>query len=113
MRILFIDDDPMTVDVIIEHLKIQGHDLNYVKDVPEAIELLMWEQYDVIFIDVMLPYDKVFTEEETSKGRYTGLKLLEMIYKNNDLSKAREAKIALITNWRGEPEVDRVARRHN
>lgn len=101
----------MTVDAAITHLKLSGHEVDYVRTPAEAIEKLMWESYGVIFIDVMLPPGKVFDLEETADGRYTGLRLLEVVRSDEQIAKNGLPKTVLITNWRDEPQVDAMAER--
>lgn len=110
-RVLFIEDDFMTIDPLVSHLGIRGHAVRVSDAVHDAIELLMWEDFDVIFLDVMLPPGEIFGLEETADGRYTGLRLLEMIRSDSRFERNRNTRIALVTNWREEPQVDEVAAR--
>lgn len=54
-RILIVDDDPHTLDVLDFSLMLDGHDVSRATNGAEAIERAMTERYDVIVLDSMMP----------------------------------------------------------
>jgi CheY-like chemotaxis protein len=113
MRILFIEDDYITIHATKEHLELLGHIVEIVSDTNEAIDRIESEEYDVILIDIMLPTGKYFTLEDTYEGRYTGLKIIEHIKTNERALLNRDKKIFLITNWRDNPLVEKRSEQFN
>ena len=109
MRVLFVDDDYITIASIVDHLRLLGHDVEIADGTLEAVDRLSDVAYDLLLLDVMLPPEGVFTLGETAEGRYTGLRLLERLRESPGLTINREVRVVLITNWRDEPQVDRVA----
>ncbi len=108
-KILFIEDDYITIDCIVTHLELSGHDVHVCDDPSQALCRLRFEEFSNVFLDVMLPPGEQFTLMDTADGRYTGLRLLELIHEDEMYRKAREMQWVLITNWRDEPEVESVA----
>ena len=111
-RILIIEDDFMTVEPIVTHLRINGHEVELADTALDAVERLSSATYDYIFLDVMFAPGDVFNLEDTHDGRYTGLELLKAM-RIKGLQGASHARVALITNWRDEPRVDRYAEDYN
>lgn len=112
MDILFIDDDFMSIEPTTEFLKLEGHDIDIVNNVQDALDRYTCNCYDIVFLDIMFAPSDYFTFEETAGGRYTGLKLLEEFRKIDD-AKLRPIKIVMITNWRNEPQVEASCNKNN
>ena len=108
-RILFIEDDYMTIECAVTHLQLSGHEVYVCEDVADALVRLRYERFSIIFLDVMLPPGTQFSLVDTVDGRYTGLRLLELVYQDDRYCNARASRWIFITNWRDEPEVDAVA----
>jgi len=111
VRILFVEDDYMTIDAVVTHLRIEGHEVDLVRTPADAIEKLMWETYQVVFLDVMFAPGEIFDLEETAGGRYTGLSLLEVIHSDERIAERGIPLLVLVTNWRDEPQVEASAER--
>jgi len=111
-RVLFVEDDFITIDSVVTHLRILGHDVRIVDTAEDAVEALMWDDYEVVFLDVMLPPGNIFSLEETDDGRYTGLCLLELLRRDDRYARNRDCRVALVTNWREEQRVDASAERY-
>lgn len=55
VRILIVDDDPDTVDLIELTLRTAGYMLQSVYSAEEALQLLKNERFDLLLLDVMMP----------------------------------------------------------
>ena len=108
-RVLFIDDDVITIECAATHLELSGHEVHICSDITNALARLRFEDFTVVFLDVMLPPEDQFDLSETVDGRYTGLRVIERVFEDPKFEKARASKWIIITNWRDEPEVDAVA----
>lgn len=112
MKLLFIDDDTMTIEAIVDHLQINGHAVDVVSTIEDAFDRYHSEKYDVIFSDVMFGRGDYFTSEETDDGRYTGLKFVEKI-RESESERSQKTKIVIITNWKNDLKVDAAAKKHD
>jgi CheY-like chemotaxis protein len=112
-RILFVEDDYITIQPIVEYLENLGYTVDVAEDALEAIERFASQSYSHLFLDIMLAPAGVFELEETADGRYTGLRLLEYARTHKAASAVKRAKIALITNWREQPQVDNTAAKYH
>lgn len=108
-KILFIEDDYMTIECAVMHLQLSGYDVHVADDLGDALARLRYEKFTVVFLDVMLPPEEHFSLLDTAAGRYTGLRLLELVHSDGRYKQARDSKWILVTNWRDEPEVESVA----
>lgn len=55
LKILFLEDDPIIADIILEYLKINHYSVDYAFDIKEAISFYEKNQYDIFLFDVNLP----------------------------------------------------------
>ncbi|MGB9730973.1 MULTISPECIES: GGDEF domain-containing response regulator [Calditerrivibrio] len=55
MKVLLIDDDPVTKEIIFSYLETLGNDLCYAKSAEEGLDLLSEEKYDIVICDFILP----------------------------------------------------------
>jgi CheY-like chemotaxis protein len=55
LRILVVDDSPFNQQVAAGLLELQGHQVSLAGDGREAVELLLREQFDLIFMDIEMP----------------------------------------------------------
>jgi DNA-binding response OmpR family regulator len=60
MKILFLEDDPIIADIVLEHLKEKAYDVDYAFDIDEAISLLDHHKYDLFLLDVNVPDGNAF-----------------------------------------------------
>lgn len=113
-RILIVEDDIFSIQPIKDHLEIIGHHVTIAQDALEAFSQFSSQgEYDILLIDVMVAASGIFTDSETADGRYTGLKLLEVAKLHSKNQAVRNAKVALITNWREEPQIDKIASKYD
>lgn len=108
-RILIVEDDYMTVEPIVDFLRIEGYTVDVSDDIADAFEKLEFNQYNYIFLDIMMAVGEILDLNETVEGRYTGLKLLELIRLDSRFLHHRQTPVALITNWREEPRIEASA----
>lgn len=108
-RVLFIEDDFITIECAVTHLELSGHEVHVCEDVADGLTRLRYEAWTIVFLDVMLPPGDQFDLSQTVDGRYTGLRVIERVFADQKYEKARSSKWVIITNWRDEPEVDAVA----
>ena len=55
LKILAVDDDPVTLLLIEKKLKRQGYDIETAKNGKEAVEYIEEQPYDVVLTDLMMP----------------------------------------------------------
>jgi two-component system response regulator VicR len=55
-KILVIEDEELVRKVVEFRLKKEGYDVYQAKDGGEALELIEQHQFDVILVDIMIPY---------------------------------------------------------
>ena len=55
-KILIVDDDPTTSQVVSEHLARNGHSCSVQKSGKKVVETLQSDRHDLVVLDVMLPY---------------------------------------------------------
>lgn len=75
MKILLFDDEIHTSDVmkiLVKELKECNYELSLVYKTDTAIEKLQNEDYDVIILDIMMPYKDHYSFDETEGGIKTG-----------------------------------------
>ena len=77
-KILIIDDDPKSIESIKDDLSFE-HEVYFTRNIDEAIQLLMKETYDLIILDLYMPYRSHYKSSETLNGRETGYLLLKEI----------------------------------
>jgi len=54
-RVLVVDDDPLTAELISEILRSAGMDAGFLTSSSEAAERLKWEKYHAVFLDRNAP----------------------------------------------------------
>ncbi|MGZ3298054.1 MAG: putative bifunctional diguanylate cyclase/phosphodiesterase [Asticcacaulis sp.] len=54
-RILVVDDNPVNLDVLVDHLEVQGYEVLVALGGLEALERVGYAQPDLILLDVMMP----------------------------------------------------------
>jgi CheY-like chemotaxis protein len=54
-RVLVVDDDPLTAELICEILRSAGMDASFLTSSSEAAERLKWEKYHAVFLDMRMP----------------------------------------------------------
>jgi CheY-like chemotaxis protein len=54
-RVLVVDDDPLTAELISEILRSAGMDAGFLTSSSEAAERLKWEKYHAVFLDMRMP----------------------------------------------------------
>ena len=55
-RILVADDDPDIIDLLKMDLDMQGYDITAATNGKDALQLAMTDKFDLILLDVMMPY---------------------------------------------------------
>ena len=55
MKILFLEDDPIIKDIVVEFLEDQNYEVNYAFSIVEAIRFLDDNKYDLFIFDVNVP----------------------------------------------------------
>jgi CheY-like chemotaxis protein len=100
--ILFLDDEPRYSLNYVEELK-QHYAVEYKSSVDDALEYLEAHRGDVrlLVLDVMMPPDNAFSEEETRDGIDTGKRLLERLREGSP-----ELPVIVLTNVAEKKVVD-------
>ena len=55
MKILLVEDTPDLAEAIVERLRVDGHAVDWLKDGEEANQLLSYQHYSLIILDLGLP----------------------------------------------------------
>lgn len=55
MRVLLVDDNPVNVELFVDTLAADGHDVAIERDGPRGRERALRERFDVVILDVQLP----------------------------------------------------------
>ncbi|NPA58319.1 MAG: response regulator transcription factor [Aquificae bacterium] len=58
MKVLLVEDDPILGESITEYLTEEGVEVEWIQDDRELQEIINFEQYDVIVLDLMLKYSR-------------------------------------------------------
>ncbi len=79
--ILLVDDDRRYVKTYIEELKYFGYEVIHQDNVDKAMDFILdrLKSIDLLILDVMMPYGKIFENQDTDNGLRTGLFFLEKI----------------------------------
>ena len=56
MKILVVDDEELIRNVIREYLSIEGYDVDEARDVDDAIDKCIYNDYSLIIMDIMMPH---------------------------------------------------------
>ena len=54
-RILFVDDEPLTLDLVVENLKVEGYDVRLVSSGTDAINEARNRDFDIVITDLSMP----------------------------------------------------------
>lgn len=65
MKILLMEDDLILNEILLEHLKDSGHDVTGCEDGQEAEELIFNNSYDLLLLDVNVPFIDGFSLVES------------------------------------------------
>ncbi|GAB6071986.1 response regulator transcription factor [Venenivibrio stagnispumantis] len=78
MRILVVEDDNKLLNLISKKLKEEGFEVDKAKDAEEGLNYILYQNYDVIILDIMLPKMSGFQIIETvrKKGIKTPILIL-------------------------------------
>jgi len=60
LKILFLEDDPIIADIIVEYLRENCYFVDYAFDIEEAMALIESKVYDIFLFDVNLPDGRSF-----------------------------------------------------
>lgn len=70
MKILIVEDDPVTLKLMTDALSIDGHQVTGIDDGRHAVSVLRKERFDMIVSDVNLPYVGGFELYDHVKNQY-------------------------------------------
>jgi len=78
MRVLVVEDDNKLLNLISKKLKEEGFEVDKAKDAEEGLNYILYQNYDVIILDIMLPKMSGFQVIETvrKKGIKTPILIL-------------------------------------
>ncbi|MCP4614568.1 MAG: response regulator, partial [Planctomycetes bacterium] len=69
--ILIVDDDPINLQVLSNHLSLQNYNIEMASNGPEALKMLKGQQkYDLILLDIMMPKMSGYEVTEKLRTRY-------------------------------------------
>jgi len=78
MRVLVVEDDNKLLNLIYKKLKEEGFEVDKAKDAEEGLNYILYQNYDIIILDIMLPKMSGFQIIETvrKKGIKTPILIL-------------------------------------
>jgi CheY-like chemotaxis protein len=81
MKIMFIDDEPRRMRVVVEELEEAGHEVLFQDNVDPALAILRdpSQSFDLVIIDISMPSGEEYKFEDTDGGSRTGISLYETI----------------------------------
>ncbi len=96
-RILFVDDEPLSVSAYFEILEDQNIEIDLAEDGNQAINRLQSQKYDLVVLDVQFTPGEMMGEN--IEPRRAGAELLALIRKNKivDLSTPPNVPILILT----------------
>lgn len=91
-RVLVVDDDPPTCELICEITRSAGMEASFLTDSAEAAERLRWEKYHAVFLDMrMPPPDGVELARQVRASRINSSAVIVMITGEEDRTLMRRA----------------------
>lgn len=97
MKILMLDDDVVGMEGLKELLKEDGYNVDFAPGPDKARELLKGEDYDLLLLDIMLPYESSFDKWETRDGMTAGVVLLEKLRKGEYGERNKDIRVIVYT----------------
>lgn len=55
MRVLLVDDNPMNVELFVDSLEMDGHEITVERDGPSGLARGLATDFDVVILDIQLP----------------------------------------------------------
>jgi CheY-like chemotaxis protein len=96
VKILFVDDEPNTVESVKEALLDEGYTVDMVQDTAQARERYVAQQYDMVILDLMMPRGTSFGGSNGDKDKQTGFLLYVDIRKQPRLW---DLPVVILTNY--------------
>jgi CheY-like chemotaxis protein len=96
VKILFVDDEPNTVESVKEALLDEGYAVDMVQDTDQAREKYLGQSYDMVILDLMMPRGTSFGGNNGDKDKQTGFLLYIDIRKQSNLW---ELPVVILTNY--------------
>ena len=83
--ILFVDDERRPIMPYMEELERSGYEVHLETSADDALNFVRSNagRIDLIVLDIMMPYGKGFTADETEEGRRTGVHLFRRLRQEN------------------------------
>ena len=87
MKLLIVDDEPRIRAVVKEYAKASGYDVDEASDGMEAVEKASNFNYDLILMDIMMPYLNGIDAAEKIKSKKEGTSILFLSAKSEEYDK--------------------------
>ncbi|HPM78595.1 MAG TPA: response regulator [bacterium] len=95
-RFLFVDDDPVILQICSAYFGAKGHNVTVARDGAEGFKKFSLTRYDLVVTDLMMPNKHGYQLIDAIKHSPTGEK----------------TPVLLLTADKDEPELDKYARHH-
>lgn len=76
-RVLFIEDEPFTVEPLATMLRERGYTVELIVDLTEAARLLSSQRYSLLILDIMLPHNGII--EQSTSPKKSGIAFAKML----------------------------------
>lgn len=83
MRILVVEDEPDLGDAVLRHLRRQGYAVDWQRDGQSAQEVLSYQQYDLVVLDIGLPRKDGFAVVRWLRGQGNRTPVLMLTARSN------------------------------
>lgn len=108
-RILFIEEEVITVKRVIEQLK-KNYEVDVVENGNSALDYLNQNQYDLIFLDIMLPHGEGKGISSDIHPKQTGIEILKKI-RNEGTKNSSQIPVVVLTGVSNGSDIEEI-RKH-
>ena len=102
-RILFVDDEQVPTNSYLEVFRLEGFEVAHAISPTSALKAVRDKNFDIIFLDIMIPWDDAISAAQSENGAVCGIPLY------NKLAETRPtSQIFFLTNVYNEDLLRRL-----
>ena len=87
-RVLVVEDDPLSLNIVTTFLRAHGYDILVARTGQQALDLFQLDHPDMIVLDVQLPrkngFEVCFEVKRTEEGKKTPVILMSAVYTDEE-----------------------------